>query len=202
MARKAKKTTQKISKPRPGGRAADVIASIHAATIALLQEQGYERLEIPAIAERAGVNKTSIYRRWPGKAELVAEVALARLRVDVPVPDTGTLEGDLVAVVRTVAAAISTPLFGGLLRALISQGNEKTLAELRERFWNERFAVSGEVVRRAIAKKKLPAKTDSRQMLELASSPIFFRTLILGIPVSSTDIEQIVGRVVTAFRKG
>jgi AcrR family transcriptional regulator len=201
MASKASSKVRKAITRRPGGRATDVVTAIHAATIALLQKQGYEQVEIPTIAERAGVNKTSVYRRWPSKAELVADVALARLRSDVPLPDTGTLQGDLSAVVRTIATAISAPLFGGLLRALISQASEAGTAKLRERFWKERFDVSGEVVRRAIARKELPATADSRLILEMAAAPIFFRSLITGEPISNAEIDVIVARVVLAFRK-
>jgi AcrR family transcriptional regulator len=186
---------------RPGGRAAQVVAAVHAATVALLQERGYEGMEIPEIAERAGVNKTSIYRRWPGKAELVLEVALARLRTDVPLPDTATLYGDLVALMSTIAAALETPFARGLLRALISRGHEDAgLASLRERFWSERYAISGEIVSRAMARGELPATTDSRQLLEMAVGPLFFRALVTGAGVTAPEIDTIARRVIAAFR--
>lgn len=185
---------------RPGGRAAEVVTAVHIATIALLEEQGYQRLEIPTIAERAGVNKTSIYRRWPSKAELVVDVALTRLHTEVPLPDTGTLKGDLTALLRAIAAAIATPFGGGLLRAFISLENESGIAELRERFWNERYAVSGELLQRAIVRGELPGETDTLLMMTMAVAPLFFRALVIGSAITDVEIQTIVERLVMAYR--
>ena len=185
---------------RPGGRAAEVVAAVHAATAALLQEQGYERMEIPNIAERAGVNKTSIYRRWPGKAELVMDVALARMRSEVPLPDTGNLHGDLTALLRTIAAALATSFAGGLLRALISREHEPGVAEARARFWKERISISGELLTRAIARGELPSACDTRLLLELAVAPLFFRALVTGEPITDAEITAIAKRAIAAFR--
>lgn len=185
---------------RPGGRAAEFVAAVRAATIALLEEQGYERMEIPAIAERAGVNKTSIYRRWPSKAELMLEVALTRLRGDVPTPDTGTLQGDLTIFVRSIAAAIATPLFGGLLQTLMSREHGTITNAVRERFWEERYSRSEPMLRRAIARGEIAATADSRLIVEMAVAPLFFRTLVTGSATTDAEIEEIAERVVAAFR--
>lgn len=184
---------------RPGGRAAEVVAAIHAATIELLHEQGYEQMEIPAIAERAGVNKTSIYRRWPSKAELVMDVALGRMRTDVPLPDTGTLLGDLTALMQAIASALATPFVGGLLRALISRGDEDGVAEARAYFWNERFNISGELLQKAVARGELSPTTDSRLLMELAVAPLFFRALVTGTAITTPEIQEIARRAVAAF---
>lgn len=184
---------------RPGGRAAEVVAAIHTATVELLHEQGYEQMEIPAIAERAGVNKTSIYRRWSSKAELVMDVALGRMRSDVPLPDTGTLLGDLTALMQAISSALATPFVGGLLRALISRGDEAGVAEARAYFWNERFVISGELLQRAIARGELPPSVDSRLLMEMAVAPLFFRALVTGTAITSSEIRELAQRAVTAF---
>ena len=185
---------------RPGGRAAEVRGGTRRHHRVLLEEHGYERMEIPAVAERAGVNKTSIYRRWPGKAELVLDVALARLSADVPLPDTGTLQGDFTALLRTIAAAISTPFLGGLLRAFISQEHEAGIAQARGRFWDERYRISGEVLRRAVARGELPAKTDQRLMMQMAVAPLFYGALVTGTAMTRAEITAIAERVIAAFR--
>jgi len=187
---------------RPGGRAAEVVAAVHAATVVLLQEQGYERMEIPAIAERAAVNKTSIYRRWPSKAELVMDVALARMRSEVPLPDTGSLRGDLMALLRTIAGALATPFASGLLRALISREHEAGVAAARARFWQERFSISGEVLTRAVARGELPAACDTRLLMEMAAAPLFFRALVTGEAMTEAEIRALAERVIAAFRAG
>jgi AcrR family transcriptional regulator len=192
---------QQFSKSRRhGGRAAEVVAAVHAATLALLAEVGYERMEIPTIAERAAVNKTSIYRRWPSKAELVMDVALAQMQGEVPLPDMASLHGNIEALLRTIAAALATPFASGLLRAFISRELEAGAAEARTRFWNERFRISGAVLTRAIARGELPATCDTRLMMEMAVAPLFFRALATGEPITDPEIAAIAARVIAAFQ--
>lgn len=83
--------------PRPGGRSARVQAAVHRATNELSDELGRAPLTVPLIAARAGVTPSTIYRRWGGLAELLADVALDRFRADTEPADTGSVEGDLQA---------------------------------------------------------------------------------------------------------
>ena len=62
-----------------------------------LARDGFERLSVPAVAEAAGLNKTSVYRRWPTKADLVRAALTSSMGHDAPTVDTGTLRGDLLA---------------------------------------------------------------------------------------------------------
>src|SRR3954465_14571895 len=80
---------------RPGGRAARVVEAVHSAALALLDEVGYEQLQLPDVAERAGVNKTTVYRRWPTKVALVADLLSVLMQTNVATPDTGSIQSDL-----------------------------------------------------------------------------------------------------------
>src|SRR3954454_17804776 len=80
---------------RPGGRSERVRSSVLAAAQELLAEGGYDALRVEDVASRAGVHKTTVYRRWPTKADLVMAVVEGRSEERVPVPDTGSLEDDL-----------------------------------------------------------------------------------------------------------
>ena len=82
---------------RPGGRSADNLARIVGATGELLVEKGYARLSAEEVAERAGVHRSTVHRRFPTRAELVAHLMTTLARERVPVPDTGSLAGDLLA---------------------------------------------------------------------------------------------------------
>lgn len=186
---------------RPGGRAAQVVSAVHEATLALLQERGFDAMEIPEIAERAGVNKTSVYRRWPGKVELVLDVAMAQMRSDVPVPDTGSLAGDLGALLDAIAATLATPFVAGLLRALISRGSQDAAVRAaRDAFWEVRFGLSAQLVERAIARGELPAGTEPRRLLEVAAAPLFFRTLVTGEVIAAGDTAVLAQRAIAAFQ--
>lgn len=186
---------------RPGGRSAEVVNAIHTAALEVLQESGYDGLELSKVAIRAGVNKTTVYRRWPTKAELVLDIALLQMKRDVPLPDTGSLHADLTALLVDIQTAIASPLVAGLLQAAVNQGRDaEVLKRSRVQFWSERFAVSGQLVERAIARGELPASTDPRQLLELASAPLFFRGVLTGEPIARHEIVEIARRAILAFK--
>lgn len=83
--------------------------AIWQATLELLAEVGFDRLSIEAIAARARVGKTTIYRRYTSKAALAA-AAIESIREEISIPDTGSLEGDLDAIVTTAAQSVLSPL--------------------------------------------------------------------------------------------
>src|SRR5260221_10727285 len=99
---KAKPGARK-ARPRTGGRSARVVNEVLAATLEVFAEHGYAGMSVEAVAARAGVNKTTIYRRWPAKVDLLG-AALVSLRDEDPEPpDTGSLRSDLLEVLRRLA---------------------------------------------------------------------------------------------------
>ena len=92
------------TRSRPGGRSARVRAGVLAAARELVAEQGYEPVSIEQIAARAGVHKTTVYRRWPTKARLVMDAVEDMSAERVPVPDTGALASDLRRFSRAIVA--------------------------------------------------------------------------------------------------
>lgn len=105
---------------RPRRRGELLVAAVHEAVLSELGENGYAGLTVEAVAGRARVSKASLYRRWPGKRDLV----LAAVRATVPdpedLPDTGSLRGDLVAYLAQVAAHLQGPT-GSALRGLLGE---------------------------------------------------------------------------------
>jgi len=93
------------AKPRPGGRSARNKAAVFEAAATLLAERGYEAVTMTDIAQRAGMAATSLYRRWGDVRALIMEVAVEKLMRERPLPDTGSLRGDLLAWARPIAAA-------------------------------------------------------------------------------------------------
>jgi AcrR family transcriptional regulator len=109
---------------RPGGRSARVRASVHQAVEELLAEGLNETLTLPAIAARAGVHPTTLYRRWGSLTELLGEVASSRFSGNVVVPDTGSLHGDLTRWAQHVATDLADPDVIALMRANLGTGPE------------------------------------------------------------------------------
>jgi len=183
---------------RPGGRAADVVARVHQAARELLTEVGYEALQLPDVAVRAEVNKTTVYRRWPTKRDLVTDLLLRLSDHDLPHADTGDIRADLVALLKDVAELVRTPLMQAMVRASL----EGTIApEARHAFWAERMHRSSVIIERAIHRGELPEDADARSILEHAASPIYFRLLITGEPVTDHDIRQFVERAVETAQR-
>mgnify|MGYP001547276450 CR=1 FL=1 len=97
-----------------------IVGAVLEATVELLGETGYAELSVDAIARRAGTSKPAIYRRWPSKAHLVHE-AVFPLGEATELPDTGSLAGDVRAMVRRSADVLTTPAAGAALTGLVGE---------------------------------------------------------------------------------
>jgi AcrR family transcriptional regulator len=192
----------RVGTKRPGGRSADNLARILAATADLLVEKGYGRLSTEEVAERAGVHRSTVHRRFPTRAELVADMMTSLAAERVPVPDTGRLESDLLAFARAVRSATADPVAGALTRAIVAEGGDRPeLGAVSAAFWAQRWEAAGGIVRRAIARGELPEATDHRLLVELVVAPIHFRTFITGDAVTDDLLAEIVAAVVTSARR-
>lgn len=101
---------------RTGGRSAAVLAAVRTAVEELVQERGSGQVTIPMVAERAGVNPTSIYRRWGDAASMINDLATYRLSPDRPLPDTGDLREDLTRWAQEIVVHFRNPASAALLR--------------------------------------------------------------------------------------
>ncbi|MFC8130183.1 TetR/AcrR family transcriptional regulator [Streptomyces sp. NPDC057302] len=108
---------------RPGGRSARVGAEVHRAVTALISERGYGNFTVGEVAARAGVADSSIYRRWGNLETLLTDVALTRLNAQSPMPDTGSLDGDLRTYAAQVAREITGPDGLAVLRLAVALSN-------------------------------------------------------------------------------
>ncbi len=182
---------------RPGGRSARVRAAAIAATLAELAERGYSALSLEQIARRAGIHKTTLYRRWGTREELVLEAMLERASAHVSVPDTGSLHEDLLELARTAAANAATPEVAAMARAVAAESpRDGRLAAANQRFWTERLALDGTIVERAIARGEVAPGTDPGRVIEAVIGPIHLRLLLTGEPIDDAFLEGIVELVV------
>jgi AcrR family transcriptional regulator len=106
---------------RQGGRSARIQQAVHEAAQALLREVGRSAINVPMIAERAGVTPSTIYRRWGDVAQLLADVASERLRPAAEPDDTGSLEGDLEAFFLQYAEEMASKVGRDLLRDVLCE---------------------------------------------------------------------------------
>jgi AcrR family transcriptional regulator len=183
--------------PRRRGPSSRVRAAAIAATLAELAEGGYSTLSLERVARRAGVHKTTLYRRWGTREELVLEALLERAGEHIAVPDTGSLRKDLLELARTAAANAASPEVAAMVRAVAAESpHDSKLAAATSRFWADRLALDGVIVERAIERGEIAAGTDPRHVIEAVLGPIHLRLLLTGEPVDRAFLDGIVDVVV------
>jgi AcrR family transcriptional regulator len=187
---------------RPGGRSARVRAAAIAATLAELAESGYSALSLESVARRAGVHKTTLYRRWGTREDLVLDAMLERAGEHISVPNTGSLRKDLFALARTAAANAATPEVAAMARAVVAQmPHDSRLAAANHRFWDERLALDGVIVEQAIERGEVPPDTQPRQVIESVLGPIHLRLLLTSEPINDAFLSGVVDVVVDGIAR-
>jgi len=170
---------------RRGGRTARVSASVHAAVLEMLVTVGYTHLSMDAVAERAGVHRATLYRRFPNKAAMITYTVSQLAEEIIPIPDTGSLEGDLSLLVVAVLENLRG-VGGGIVRAFVAEASREPEVEAAGRaLWDYRLGLAATVVRRGIARGELPDDIDADAFVEDLVAPIFFRSLITGKQVDT-----------------
>lgn len=194
--------TPRVGQQRPGGRAARVRAAVLEATAALLMEVGYDDLTVDEVARRAGVHKTTVYRRWPTKPELIADAVRDQSAEAVPIPDTGSLLGDLRELAASVANNIASEGGARRTRSIVAAAaSSDELATSVHAFWMHRLALCGPIIERAISRGELSADTDSDLVIETLVGPIWLRLLVTGEPIDSHFTNHIAALVDAGARK-
>jgi AcrR family transcriptional regulator len=184
---------------RPGGRSARVRRSILDATVSVVVDRGYAGLNVDEVAARAGVHKTTIYRRWPDLGALVVDAILDRQQEAVPIPDTGELRSDLLALLEAVTASIMSADGRALLRAAQENGPPE-LDALVHRFWQTRFALARQIFQRAADRGEIAPGMDHDLLIELAVAPLFFRGLVTREPLSRAFRVRLVDTLIDRAR--
>ncbi|MGB7085270.1 MAG: TetR/AcrR family transcriptional regulator [Phormidesmis sp.] len=145
------------------------------ATLELLAEVGFEAMSIEAIATRAGVGKTTIYRRYSSKDELVAD-AIENVREEVLIPDTGSLWGDMDALIENAAQSTLTPLGRQTIAMIISSAaSNPNFARLYwEKYLKPRRRAFAIVVERAKGRNEIAIELDSDLVFDTMSGIMLY----------------------------
>lgn len=180
-------------------RDARVESAVADAVAELMMEVGYDSLTIEAVAARAGVAKTTVYRRWSTKSELVID-ALRRAQPREERPDTGGLGSDLLAYLTTVNTTLATP-FGRAMLGLMSAARYRPeLGDaLREGYVAKLRADIGELLVRAEARGELRGGLDHPALVDLVISPVLYWPLVWGESVEPDYLEALIDVLVACF---
>ncbi|GAA4518100.1 MULTISPECIES: TetR/AcrR family transcriptional regulator [Nonomuraea] len=152
------------------------------ATLRLVAEKGYAGLTVEGVAERSGVNKTTIYRWWPSKAALLGAALVEADLLGFTAPDTGSLRGDLVALVEGVVRLLSEPPAADVAVAALGAAVEHPELDAR-RFFADRFAREREIFERAVRRGELKESVDPMLVVDLLAGAVWVRSVFRGVPL-------------------
>ncbi len=174
-----------------------LVAAILEATIAEVDEVGYADLTMEAVAERARASKASVYRRWPGKVALVVDAVRHALPDPAALVDTGTLRGDLLALLRAVSEQLAGPA-GRAMRGVLGDvlRDPERAEQFRARARGNSEAMIETVLRRAQRRGELDAGAVTRRQREVGPALLRFHFLTHDGPVPDEVVVGIVDEVV------
>jgi AcrR family transcriptional regulator len=182
------------SGPRGRPRSQEVDRAILTSAAELLASKGLAAMSIEEVAARAGVGKATIYRRWSSKGLLALDAFVASFRAQQPLPDTGTLRGDLIAALGAWVRAVTTTPMGPMLTGLIAeaQHDPELRAAWRDRVLEPLRNQHRIMLDRAIARGEIPASVDREVVLDLFFGAAQHRLLFGHLPLTDDFIGEVV----------
>ncbi len=175
-------------------------AEILEAALDVLAETGYDGMTIDMVAARARAGKATLYRRWASKPELVLD-AVACMKAtpasDGPPPDTGTLRGDLVALVKSPTireGERKLKVMAGIV-SMIARDPEMAAAA-REALVEPRAAINRIIFQRAIDRGEIPADCDIETLCMIGPAMVAYRVLMLRQPADREAMIQTIDQII------
>jgi AcrR family transcriptional regulator len=184
---------------RPRSSAAD--QAILDATVALFAERGYDGLTIEAVADHAGVAKSTIYRRYTDKADLLLAAVECSTDGDGASPDTGSLVEDLFVIAQHLRRVLTTTDAGKTLPATIAaMARHPALAEAHQAFLSRRRQAALTAVERGIARGDVARHTDPDLLVDMVAGPIFYLAFVCRTEVDDRTLRTLVDAAVASHR--
>ena len=188
---------------RPGGRTAKTTSAVFDATIEELAHRAYADVSVESIAIAAGVHKTTIYRRWGSKTELIRQALIASAASNIDVPDTGDVERDLHSLSRSVQSLLTTDLGGAVTTSLMAgAASSPEIRDAVNDLWSTRRALMAAIVDRAVDHGQLKPGTDASRVLEAMAAPLYYRLLVAGVQPTVEDADRSAAAAIAAARAG
>jgi AcrR family transcriptional regulator len=184
------------AKHRAGGRSARVVAEVLRATADELARVGYSALRMDDVAHAAGVNKTTVYRRWPTKMLLVTEAMRCERELRLMAPDTGSLREDMRVMLHMFAEQGRSPLARAWISELANP-EVRTIMEGSRHYIEEQWAA---LVARGMARGELPPETSPLFLVEVVMAPVVGR-IVRGDELPTDQFcDQVIDLVLAGAR--
>ncbi|WP_394832693.1 TetR/AcrR family transcriptional regulator [Pendulispora rubella] len=181
------------------GRSAEIVELVLQNAAEEFGRNGYAGMRVDEIATRSGVNKTTIYRRWPTKDDLVV-AALRHISPYKQPPNTGSLREDLLGLLRNIVEMASTPKGLAIFRAIQIERGQPAFEPVLTRLKNEMAGNRQVIFDRAILRGELPVTTDTQLVGELCFAAMFLRIVTVGQKVDDPFLESVVDMIVAGAK--
>jgi AcrR family transcriptional regulator len=170
------------------------------ATFELLGESGVSGFTVDEVARRSGVAKTTIYRHWPSREALVID-ACSRISDEQEIPDTGSLEGDLTAILTNIGHLLGTAQWSSVLPSIIDVAErDPEFADIHRRIQHGHAAPLREVIDRAADRGEIAATADRPTMIAGLMGPLFYRRWFSREPIDEQFVTRIIRNVISNQR--
>ena len=184
--------TSRRGRPRDPGADARILA----AACALLMERGYERMTVDEVAERAGVGKATVYRRYPSKEQMAHDALQHIFDLEVPVEETGSLRGDLIATYRATLEFAHSPAGQRFLLVVSGEAaRDEWTASLYREMYQRRQAITRRTLERAVENGELRADLDVDAMVDWLPGLLVLRAICRTPVPPVEDAERLVDAV-------
>jgi AcrR family transcriptional regulator len=194
---------QVVQGVRTGGRSARVREAVLSAVLHELDVNGYAGLSVEGVASRAGVNKTTIYRRWPTLDDLLVDALMTWSEDAIPGRETGSIETDLLTLGRELADQLNGGIGRQIVAVVLTAGlRSPQLREATRRYFDQQAVRAQPIVAQAIDRGELPANTDANALLTTFRAPLFYRMVTTGDPIDEDAIAQTTRVTLAAARAG
>lgn len=170
-------------------------AELLAITLQLLQEHGYDRLTVDAVAATARASKATVYRRWPSKGELVLAAFIEGIRQVAVPPETGSLRGDLLRVGQVICGQAHQ--HGTTIRAVLAEvSRDPALSDaMQHQFLDQRKAMLELILRQAVDRGEISEAAISDELWDLMPGYLIFRSIIPNRPPTAETVQALVDNV-------
>jgi AcrR family transcriptional regulator len=169
------------------------------AAFAVIGELGFGGATIDAIAQRSGVARSTIYRHWPDRADLLIQ-SMAHMVGSVESVTTGDIRSDLVALAMQAGNVLGSEPMGSVIASVVLESRrDEDLDQLRTKFVQHRKAEGKALVAAAIDRGELPSATDPLEVAEELAARVFFQALVLRETLDVAWAEELVDGMVARY---
>ena len=167
------------------------------ATSELLTESGLGGVSVEEVSRRSGVAKTTIYRHWATRADLVID-ACSLINTTQDVPDTGSFEGDITAFLTSMATLLRTARWSSVVPSIIDAAErDPDIAQIHSIIQRGHAAPLQEMIARAVRNGEIPMSTDPSTLIAALLGPLFYRRWFSREPLDDTFVKAVVQNVIS-----